>query len=208
MVYISSRRGYVAANNSPKQVTSTPLADSAGSALLSTSQLNKLACLVKEQPNGSVLIDLPLSKGLDYTRVLPREFVEWFRGRKKIKIYIFLFLFFFTDAEGTFGFRLNSGTSGYRFKYQITLHHDDLKVLHYIRDTLNIGNAYPSKDKTTPSFSVVSQSALKILIAIFAKYILNTTKHLDFLAFTSAYELYTQDSSRVARLEPIKTYIR
>lgn len=120
-------------------------------------------------------------------------------GEKKEKI--FFFFFFFTDAEGTFGFRLNSGTNGYRFKYPKTLHHNDLKVLHYIRDTLNIGNVYPSKDKTTASFSVVSQSALKIWIAIFAKYNLNTTKHLDFLAFTSAYELYTQDSSRVARLE-------
>lgn len=133
------------------------------------------------------MVDLPLSEGLSYTRVLPREFIEWFRG--------------FTDAEGTFGFRLNSGISGYRFKYQITLHHDDVKVLHYIQHTLGIGTVYSSKDETTASFSVVSQSTLKILIAIFAKYNLNTTKHLDFLAFTTAYALYTQDSSRLARLE-------
>ena len=51
------------------------------------------------------------------------------------------------------------------------------------------------------SYSVVSQSAIKILIAIFSKYNLNTTKHLDFLSFAEAYALYTQDDSRLARLE-------
>lgn len=104
-------------------------------------------------------------------------------------------------AEGTFGFRLNNGINSYRFKYQITLYHDDIEVLHYILHTLGIGNVYASKDGITASFSVVFQSTLKILIAIFAKYNLNTTKHLDVLAFTSAYALYTQDSSRLARLE-------
>jgi hypothetical protein len=58
-----------------------------------------------------------------------------------------------------------------------------------------------NQGEITASFSVVSQSTLKVLIAIFAKYNLNTTKHLDFLAFTSAYALYIQDSSRLARLE-------
>lgn len=120
-------------------------------------------------------------------------------GEKKEKI--FFFFFFFTDAEATFGFRTDNESGSYKFEYKIGLHHYDLKVLHYIRDTLNIGNVYPSKDKTTASFSVVSKDALKVLIAIFAKYNLNTTKHLDFLAFTSAYELYTQDKSRIARLK-------
>ena len=93
--------------------------------------LNKFAFYIKEQKDGSVLVDLPLPDKEKYKLVLSREFIEWFRG--------------FTDAEGTFGFRVNSGTAGYKFKYQISLHHDDIKVLHYIKDTLGIGSVYENR---------------------------------------------------------------
>lgn len=66
---------------------------------------------------------------------------------------------------------------------------------------LGIGTVISSKERFTATFSVVSQSSLRILISIFAKYNLNTTKHLDFLRFSQAYTLYIQDSSREARLK-------
>ena len=44
-------------------------------------------------------------------------------------------------------------------------------------------------------FMVSTHQELETLIAIFFKYNLNTTKHLDFLAFAQAFILYTKDVS-------------
>lgn len=44
-------------------------------------------------------------------------------------------------------------------------------------------------------------SFLAVVIAIFSKYSLNTTKHLNFLAFERAFQLYMENSRLKARKE-------
>lgn len=81
------------------------------------------------------------------------------------------------------------------------MHIDDLEVLNYIQGMLGKGNIYISQERGTVLYSVVTQSKLRLLIAIFAKYNLNSTKHLNFWIFTQALTQYTHDSSSQARLK-------
>lgn len=55
-----------------------------------------------------------------------KNFYEWLSG--------------LTDSEGSF--MLFRRQDGYAFKFQIQLHIDDLKVLHFIHRTLVMGNIY------------------------------------------------------------------
>ena len=52
---------------------------------------------------------------------------------------------------------------------------------------------------------VSNQIELKLLIDIFSKYDLNTTKYLNFLSFRKAFELYTSSKTKSPQLmEEIK----
>lgn len=66
----------------------------------------------------------------------------------------------------------------------------------YIKNTLGIGKVFASADKKVITFKVNTLHEIAILIAIFDKYSLNTTKHLDFLAFAQAYRLYVDNKNR------------
>lgn len=72
--------------------------------------------------------------------------------------------------------------------FKITLHKDDEKVLRYIRDRLDIGNVRIWRDECI--FNVTDQKGIALLISIFDKYNLNTTKYLDYLDFKQAYVIY------------------
>lgn len=108
------------------------------------------------------------------------EFYQWFVG--------------FSDAESSFFIQpvLNSnGTkiSRFSFKFMIELHKDDRSVLEFIqKNKLKIGNLRLSKDKCI--FIVSDKAGLSMLIKIFDKYNLNTTKYLDYLNFKNAFVLY------------------
>ena len=105
---------------------------------------------------------------------LNRDFLEWFRG--------------FTDAEGSFYIVRSSGSS-FKFRFKILLHIDDKEVLYYIKNTLNIGKV--STLKSTAVFTVTAQKELSLILYIFTSICtLNTTKHLNLLAFKKAFELY------------------
>ena len=69
----------------------------------------------------------------------------------------------------------------------------------YIATTLNIGRVYTDLKIPSAIFRVTAQQELIIILKIFASFNLNTTKHLDFLAFEQAFKLYTDDSSHKAR---------
>jgi hypothetical protein len=144
-------------------------------------QLKQLASIIKEQANGSLVIFLPNGE----KRVLSREFVEWLRG--------------FTDAEGSFFIFRKS--SSFSFEYVLRLHIDDREVLKYIQNTLGMGTHGDSNKTSQTWFRVGALREVEIIIAIFFKYNLNTTKHLNFLAFTQAFILYTESNSREARLK-------
>lgn len=122
---------------------------------------------------------------------ISREFIEWFRG--------------FADAEGSFGLTINSNR--YSFKFRIVLHSDDIEVLYYIRNILGIGNIYISKTNPAVTYNVVNKDGILIILAIFAKYNLNTTKHLNFLALAQAFWLYHINDNPKGRLKEIKLEI-
>ena len=72
--------------------------------------------------------------------------------------------------------------------FKITLHQDDEAVLKYIKDKLGIGGVRYYKKECI--FNVTDKEGIALLISIFDKYNLNTTKHLDFLDFKEAFCIY------------------
>lgn len=137
--------------------------------------------LIKD-PKDPELTTIKLPNGQQLT--LSLDFIEWFRG--------------FTDAEGCFFF-FNCSRSNYKFKYSICLHVDDAAPLEYIKNTLQIGrvNIYPKHNMAT--FNINSRKEIEVILEIFSKYNLNTTKHLNFLAFKQAFTIYTENNSTEAR---------
>lgn len=63
--------------------------------------------------------------------------------------------------------------------FKIALHKDDIGVLRYIHNKLAIGNVRLYKNDCI--FNVTDREGIKLLIYIFDKYNLNTTKYLDYL---------------------------
>lgn len=114
------------------------------------------------------------SKGLS----LDSAFLQWFVG--------------FTDAEGNFIINslknTKSDISRFSFMFKISLHRDDEAVLRYIKDKLGIGGVRFYKNECI--FNVTNKEGIALLISIFDKYNLNTTKHLDFLDFKEAFYIY------------------
>ena len=117
----------------------------------------------------------PESFGLNY------EFIEWLRG--------------FVDGEGTF---VISHTTGqyYSFIFQIWLHKDDHKVLNLIQNTLGFGQVLSNDSRNAVYFRVQDIISIKKIIDIFSYYPLNSSKHLNFLVFKEAFELYTNAKSK------------
>jgi len=75
------------------------------------------------------------------------------------------------------------------FKFAIGLHVDDTAVLHFIQKNLGGIGSVNTRGKVS-SFIVTKKEELLIILDIFHKSPLNTTKHLNFLAFSEAYYLY------------------
>lgn len=107
------------------------------------------------------------------------NFLEWFVG--------------FTDAEGNFTIsRLlkkdKLTISSFTFIFKITLHKDDEKVLRIIQERLGIGGVRIYKDECI--FTVTDKKGITLLISIFDKFNLNTSKYLDYLDFKEAFLFY------------------
>lgn len=99
---------------------------------------------------------------------------EWFRG--------------FTDGEGCF--EIVHQNSKFYFRFTLYLHKDDSPMLNYICNKLKVGKVFEREHFST--YYVISSEVLKI-IEIFDKYPLNTSKHLNYLAFKEAYLLYSDN---------------
>jgi hypothetical protein len=67
------------------------------------------------------------------------------------------------------------------------LHSDDITVLEYIKNTLQIGKvrSYPKISRAI--FEVSVQRDISIILTIFNKYNLNTNKYLDFMDFEKVF---------------------
>lgn len=107
------------------------------------------------------------------------KFLQWFVG--------------FTDAEGNFSInghlkKDKLTIASFSFIFKIGLHKDDEKVLRDIKDRLGIGGVRIYKDECI--FSVTDQKGIALLIDIFDKYNLNTSKYLDYLDFKKAFHFY------------------
>lgn len=99
------------------------------------------------------------------------EFIEWFRG--------------FVDGEGNFSIKRDHNT--FAFIFRIKLHIDDLNLLHFIKSTLNMGNVLSVKSSGV--FWISKQKEVQVLIDIFTHHPLNTTKHLNFVAWAKGFNL-------------------
>ena len=105
------------------------------------------------------------------------NFIQWFVG--------------FSDAEANF--IINSllkkdkvTISRFSFMFKIALHKDDADVLGYIHKRLAIGNVRFYNNECI--FNVTDRAGIELLVSIFDKYNLNTTKYLDYLYFIKAVE--------------------
>ena len=106
-------------------------------------------------------------------------FLQWFVG--------------FTDAEGNFNInpvltRDGLTISKVGFMFKIALHKDDEEVLRYISAKLGVGGVRLYKNECI--FSVTDKKGILLLISIFDKYNLNTSKYLDYLDFKQAFFYY------------------
>ena len=80
-----------------------------------------------------------------------------------------------------------------------------MEALKYIRDTLQIGKVVLSQTRPNATFEVTNLSEIEIIIGIFSKRSLNTTKQLNYLDFKRAFLLYQHHNSREDRqkIKPI-----
>lgn len=112
------------------------------------------------------------------------EFLEWFVG--------------FTDGEGSFLFRPIGDKPHYIFEFRISLHVDDKDLLFYIKDNLELGSVVV-KDSVC-IYIVNKREEIKVLIEIFNKTPLNSTKYLNFICFKQAFELYINSVKKTEEL--------
>lgn len=94
------------------------------------------------------------------------------------------------DGEGCFLINRKSvkNSVSYRFRFEIGMHKDDLSLLEFIHTTLGLGSVYTYKDSS--HFVVEKLSEIRVIISIFDKFTLNTTKYLNYIDFSKCYTLY------------------
>lgn len=78
--------------------------------------------------------------------------------------------------------------------FRIALHRDDRGVLEDIKHTLGCGRLNTERDTLVLTISQLSDIE-KILIPLFEQFPLNTTKHLDYLAFKKAFFMFLNRKS-------------
>lgn len=110
--------------------------------------------------------------------VYDENFIEWFRG--------------LVDGEASFIVRPQY-IYAFKFTFQITLHIDDVKLLYFINESLGFGRVWIGKSVAV--FKLESLEDIQKIIEIFRDRPLNTTKHLNFLDFKKAYELYSSNKN-------------
>jgi group I intron endonuclease len=148
--------------------------------------------------NNKLLITFPCNNlDANKTDVLPyylkKEFIEWFVG--------------FTDGEGNFNIKLTDLTDNtfkyVQFTFQIGLHKDDIKILEYIKYTLQCGHISKSGNNKVNYFVNDKASLLYILIPIFNTFNLNSSKYHHFNLFKRAVAL-TKDKNHLSNEEKLE----
>ena len=115
------------------------------------------------------------------------EFLQWFVG--------------FSDGESSFSIVPKKDKEGniikFSFVFKISLHKDDYPSLINIQTNLNLGGVSLNKDEC--KFVASKKEGIYILISIFDKYPLNTSKYLDYLDFKKAFILYYKREGSVTQ---------
>ena len=145
---------------------------------------NKVSISTPLRPQKSYLISQSYKKC--YSTLTPaaptdEAFLRWFSG--------------FSDAEGNFSLNFYNNklgnTSSITFRFNIELHIDDKDTLNFIKKKLNISNLIAVYGNSC-KFTVTHPKEIYMLIEIFDKYNLNTTKYLDYLDFKKAFKIYQE----------------
>ena len=127
---------------------------------------------------------------------LNTNFIEWFVG--------------LCEAESNFLIRTRKnekgGVSGFEFVFRIALHKDDVKVLEYIKNTLGCGRLNRERDLVIFTISQLNDIET-ILIPIFEKFSLNTSKYLDYLYFKKAFFMFRNRKSSGLSIEEVNSNI-
>lgn len=89
---------------------------------------------------------------------------------------------------GSFGIKKESNSS-FSFSFHIGLHKDDANVLIFLQNILGVGKISYYRDSVR--WVVKNLDEVRVILDLFSKYPLNTSKHLNFLAFKEAFEIYT-----------------
>ena len=110
----------------------------------------------------------------NHESITDEDFYEWFRG--------------LVDGEGCFIILVHKPGYSFSFKFLIYLHKDDAPTLEIIQRKLKLGKVVIYNHFA--SYSIIGKE-LPFLFAIFDKKPLNTTKHLNYLAFKEAYILWS-----------------
>ena len=151
------------------------------------SQFFKLSWEIREHSDPEFVI---LEKFSQEQLILSRNFIEWFRG--------------FTDSEGTFIIQNDARLAkdyNFKFIFRIGLHIDDKAALEFIKNSLQIGNVRVYHKTSEVIYELSAQSDIEIILAIFTKFKLNTTKHLNFIDFKQAFLLFVENSNQIVRKE-------
>lgn len=118
------------------------------------------------------------------------DFLHWLSG--------------FTDAEGNFLITIDR--EYVKFRYKISLHIDDINVLHLIKSKLNIGRVTVDKNNNSCSFIVESYSDIKnVICPIFKSFPLHTSKKLDFENFYEAVLIKNNNKLSDTDMEKIRS---
>jgi len=124
------------------------------------------------------------------------NFIEWFVG--------------ICEAESNFLCRVRKNKEGeavgFEFVFRICLHKDDRNVLEYIKSTLDCGRLNTERDTLVFTISQLSNIET-ILIPLFEQFPLNTTKHLDYLAFKKAFFMFKSRKSSELNKQDLYTEI-
>lgn len=107
------------------------------------------------------------------------KFTEWLVG--------------FIDAEGCFHIKrkvMSNDNIRYYFEFVIKLHIDNVPLLKFVYETLDIGRIAIRPNSNSCTFEIGSEKDLRIFIGLLDKLPLMGSKYLDFLSFREAFFLY------------------
>lgn len=114
------------------------------------------------------------------------QFKEWFSG--------------FSDGESCFSISPKSNKPfSFEFSFRIELHRDDIHLLEYIQNCLEMGTINSSLNSCT--WRVSAQKDILKLIELFNKYPLNTSKQLNFSDWQKAFYLYISLKNKNLNIE-------